>query len=131
MKKDRVLNPEISRTIAELGHTEYLVIADAGLPVPKNVDVIDVSVTRGVPCFIDVLSAIAEELVIESFIFASESNESNPDLVSNMKAILHDKPSETVTHEEFKALVKNAKTVIRTGECSSFANIILVCGVNF
>jgi D-ribose pyranase len=131
MKKDRVLNPHICRAIAEIGHTEYLVIGDAGLPIPAGVKVIDVSVTRGVPGFIEVLEAIAEELVIESFIFASEAVEANPGLVSMMKAIIPDKPSKTVTHDEFKTIVKDAKTIIRTGECSSFANVILVCGVNF
>ena len=33
MKKDGLLNPQILSAIAAMGHTEYLVIADAGLPV--------------------------------------------------------------------------------------------------
>ena len=31
MKKDGLLNPQILSAIAAMGHTEYLVIADAGL----------------------------------------------------------------------------------------------------
>lgn len=131
MKKDRVLNPDISRSIAKLGHTEYLVIGDAGLPIPKEAEIIDVSVTKGVPSFMDVFNAVAQELVIESYIFASEAIESNPEFVTQIKAVLTDKQAMTVSHEEFKTLMKKAKTVIRTGECSSFANIILIGGVNF
>jgi len=131
MKKDRVLNPDICRSIAKLGHTEYLVIGDAGLPIPDGVEVIDVSVAKGIPSFLDVFNAVTAELVIESFIFASEAKEQNPEFVCQIKAVLKDKPSITVTHEEFKLLLKNAKTVIRTGECSSFANIILIGGVDF
>lgn len=49
----------------------------------------------------------------------------------NIKTVLGDEPYRTVPHEEFKKLVGNAKCVIRTGETSSYSNIILVCGVNF
>lgn len=131
MKKDRVLNPEICRSIAKLGHTEYFVIADAGLPIPVGAEVIDVSVSKGVPGFFDVFNAVSDELVIESYIYASEADDKNPDFVSKVKSELKDKPSKTVSHEELKSLMRNAKTFIRTGECSAYANIILVGGVNF
>ena len=70
MKCDRLLNREIIAEVAALGHTEYLVIADCGLPVPKGVKSIDVSITAGTPSFLDVLNAVSEELVIESVILA-------------------------------------------------------------
>ena len=46
MKKDGLLNPQILSAIAAMGHTEYLVIADAGLPVPSGIPVIDISLIR-------------------------------------------------------------------------------------
>ena len=55
MKCDRLLNREIIAEVAALGHTEYLVIADCGLPVPKGVKSIDVSITAGTPSFLDFL----------------------------------------------------------------------------
>ena len=36
-----------------------------------------------------------------------------------------------VSHEEFKKLTKESKAVVRTGECSPYANIILKSGVVF
>ncbi len=33
MKKAGLLNPDLSKTIASLGHTDTLCIADAGLPI--------------------------------------------------------------------------------------------------
>jgi D-ribose pyranase len=36
-----------------------------------------------------------------------------------------------VTHDEFKQLSKGARAIVRTGECSPYANIILVAGVVF
>ena len=131
MKKDRLLNPKITSAVAALGHTEYLCIADCGLPIKKGVDVIDVSVSAGIPGFMDVLRAVNQELVIESFIVASEIETKNGELLEEIKTELGDLPVEMVPHEEFKKLTENAKCVIRTGETKSYANVILVGGVNF
>ena len=126
MKCDRLLNREIIAEVAALGHTEYLVIADCGLPVPKGVKSIDVSITAGTPSFLDVLNAVSEELVIESVILAEEIDEKNKSLAAEMHARYSEVP-----HETFKELTRNAKCIIRTGETTSYANVILVGGVNF
>ena len=36
MKKGTVLNSDISSMISRLGHTDTLVVCDAGLPIPKS-----------------------------------------------------------------------------------------------
>lgn len=131
MKKDRLLNPKIIAQIASLGHTEYLCIADCGLPIPKGVDVVDVSVTAGLPRFLDLLKVINSELVVESAILASEIEEKNQPVLEGINEILGAIPMKTVPHEDFKKLVGKAKCVVRTGETSSYANILLVGGVNF
>ncbi|NMB13296.1 MAG: D-ribose pyranase [Firmicutes bacterium] len=131
MKNRAILNPQISAAIAKLGHTEYFVIADAGLPIPANVELIDLSLTRGIPRFIDVVRAVAEELVVESCIYASELPEQNEEVFTELELSLRDLPKESVSHEEFKNLVKSSRVVIRTGECSPYSNVILVGGVNF
>mgnify|MGYP000915919018 CR=1 FL=1 len=131
MKKDRLLNPMIVSEIAALGHTEYLCIADCGLPIPKDVRVVDVSVTAGIPKFLELLDVVVKELVVESFIVATEIETVNPKMLDDINSTLPGIPYSTVSHEEFKKLTKNAKCVIRTGEISSYANIILIGGVNF
>lgn len=131
MKKDRLLNPMIVSEIAALGHTEYLCIADCGLPIPKDTRVVDVSVTAGIPKFLELLDVVAKELVVESFVVATELETVNPKMLNDINSTLPGIPYSTVPHEEFKTLIKNAKCVIRTGETSSYANILLVGGVNF
>lgn len=131
MKKDRLLNPEIISAVASLGHTEYLCIADCGLPVPQGVKVVDISLVGGNPRFLDVVDAVAEELVIESTILASEIQEKNPTLLEQMQQRFGSLPCEMVPHETFKELTKKAKCIIRTGENTSFANVIFIGGVNF
>ena len=132
MKKDRILNPNIIWAIASIGHTEYLCISDCGLPIPTGVQVVDVSIRAGLPSFIDLLEAVSEELVVESIVTATEMDETNPALVKQIHHILGENiKHEKITHQEFKQKVANAKFVIRTGETTPYANIILVGGVNF
>lgn len=131
MKKDGLMNSKIISEITKLGHTEMLCIADCGLPIPKEVDCIDVSVVQGIPTFLDVLDAVREELVIESFVLAEEIVEGNGDLLKEIGDRFQGIPYKTVTHEDFKEMTKNAKCIVRTGENSSYANILLVGGVNF
>lgn len=131
MKKDRILNTELIQVISALGHTQTLVIGDAGLPSPKGVPCLDLSVVRGIPSFRDLLAAVSEELVVESAVYAVEAEEKNPQIVSFMRETLPGVPLTAVPHEEFKRLTRDSMAMIRTGECSPYANIILTGGVNF
>ncbi|WP_275428750.1 RbsD/FucU domain-containing protein, partial [Stenotrophomonas maltophilia] len=47
MKKGTVLNADISAVISRLGHTDTLVVCDAGLPVPRSSTRIDMALTQG------------------------------------------------------------------------------------
>lgn len=131
MKRDRLLNREIVAEVAALGHTEYFCIADCGLPVPKGVKVIDISITAGKPTFLEVLDAVTEELVVESIILAEEIDDRNKALSEQMNARFGQMPIRKVPHEDFKKLTQNAKCIVRTGETTSYANVILIGGVNF
>lgn len=131
MKKDGLLNPQILSAIAAMGHTEYLVIADAGLPVPSGIPVIDISLIRGIPDFGAVLHSVIDEMVVESFIVADEMADKSQDTYGTVIEALSQVPFRCIAHEEFKEMAAKAKAVIRTGETTPYANIILVAGVNF
>ncbi|MFV0352754.1 MAG: D-ribose pyranase [Oscillospiraceae bacterium] len=131
MKKSGLLNPQILSAIAEIGHTDYLVIADPGLPLPEGVKVIDISLVRGMPAFTDVLQAVTEEFVIESYTIAVEMPEASQGLYKQTEALLPGLPQKRVTHSDFKELTKKARAIIRTGETTAYANVILTAGVNF
>ncbi|WP_343711742.1 D-ribose pyranase [Kosakonia radicincitans] len=139
MKKGRVLNTDISSVISRLGHTDTLVVCDAGLPVPRNTQRIDMALTQGVPSFMQVLDVVTTEMQVESAILALEIKEHNPQLhetLLNSLEQLQQHQGNTievryVTHEQFKKHTADSHAVIRSGECSPFANIILCAGVTF
>ena len=131
MKCDRIINPDIISEIAALGHTQSIVIGDCGLPIPKGVRVIDVSVVAGIPSFLNVLDAIKEELVIEKAMIANEMQEKNATLYNEIMNRFHEKDLCYSSHDSFKKAMESANCIIRTGENTSYANIILFGGVNF
>ena len=131
MYKTGILNSNISKVLSDLGHTDTIVIVDCGLPVPKGVQKIDLAVKKGLPSFIDVIDEIARHMVIEHVTLAEEIKDSNPAVLKEVDSIMKDIPNDFVTHEQFKTLTGNSKVIIRTGEATPYANIILRSGVNF
>lgn len=131
MRKTGIQNPEIQKLLTQVGHTQYIVVADVGLPVQEGVKVIDLSVGNGFPDFMDVLKPVAEEFAYEKYLYAREMEEANPALLQEMQALLGDVPFESVSHEDFKKMIAGARGVIRTGATRSYANVILVGGVTF
>ncbi|MDR2841893.1 MAG: D-ribose pyranase [Spirochaetaceae bacterium] len=134
MKKTFLLNSEISYAISKLGHTESLCVADCGLPVPQNVRRIDLAVSAGIPSFADVLRAVLSEMQVESVLLAEEikSNADFHGLILDM--IKTNNPQVKVIyapHSLFKIKTEDASAVIRTGEQTAFANILLYSGVVF
>lgn len=131
MKKIGIINSEISEVISKLGHTDEIVICDSGLPIPDFVKRIDLAVKQGVPSFQQVLETILVELQVETVITATEMAEISPDVLAAIKAELPDAHFESVSHEAFKERTKQAKAIIRTGEFTPYANVILKAGVVF
>jgi D-ribose pyranase len=131
MKKTGLLNQPISSVIAGMGHKDTLVIADAGLPIPPETQRIDLALIEGLPPFLDTLRAILTEMEVERAIVAEEMLEVSPELYEGMQDVLGDTSIERVTHEDLKARTHSARAVVRTGEFTPYANVILVAGVVF
>jgi D-ribose pyranase len=131
MKKIGILNQPISALIAGLGHTDRVVVADAGLPIPPETQRIDLAVTEGTPTFLTVFRAVLTEMQVERAIVAQEMVDISPDLYRDVTNLLGNVPIETVTHLVFKEHIRSARGVIRTGEFTPYANIILESGVVF
>lgn len=139
MKKGAVLNSQLSAVIAEMGHGDALVIGDAGLPIPAAPKRIDLALTENIPSFMHVLEATIQELCVEHVVLAEEIKMANPAVHEAVLAALDglalaqgkEIGCRYVSHEHFKAAVKDARAVVRSGECSPYANIILYAGVTF
>lgn len=131
MKKKGILNSDIARVLTYMGHTDLLCIGDCGLPIPEETERIDLALRFGQPSFMEVLKEVAEDMKIEKIILAEEMKEKNPEKLQEVLKFF-DK-YETgfkievayVSHAELKKMTEKCKAVIRTGETTPYANIIL------
>lgn len=125
MKKNGIVNSHISSALSYMGHTDSICIADIGLPVPGDIERIDLAIKLGTPSFIDVLKEVIKDMATEKIILAKEIKENNKNILDEIKKILPDVDIEFISHSEFKKQTNNCKAIIRTGENTPYANIIL------
>lgn len=126
MYKSVVLNSEISKVLSDLGHEDYIVIGDCGLPIPDGTQRIDIALKAGTPSFKETYELLLESMYVEKQVFAEEVSDAELKMTLNSGI-----PSEQVTHERLKEMCRGAKAVIRTGETTPFANVVLYSNVFF
>lgn len=135
MKKNGILNSDISRVLSYMGHTDTIAIGDCGLPIPDETERIDLALKFGVPGFVEVLREMEKEMKIEKIVLAEEIKEQNPVIHEEILKLLEQREEaceiEYVSHTELKKKTQNCKAVIRTGETTPYANIILQSGCIF
>ena len=129
MKRSGPLNSEVTKLLSDLGHTDTIVIADCGLPIPQHVKKIDLALTIGSPSFESVLDVLMKEMVIEKVTMAKEIEDHNNLLAKRIQQEFSQ--VEMIEHESFKKQTHLAKAIIRTGEATPYANLILHAGVVF
>ena len=133
MKRKGILNSEISRVLSYMGHTDQIAVADCGLPIPDEVERIDLALTFGEPGFMKTLETVVEDMKVEKIILAEEIKTMNPEIEKQIYKLFNEQnvDVEYVSHAELKAKTHNCKAVIRTGETTPYANIILQSGCIF
>lgn len=127
MKKHGILNGPLSGAIATLGHGDIVVVADCGLPLARTGPVVDLAIIPGMPPFTAVLDALLDELVVESALAAEECRGGPVEewICGRLPA------ADYIPHEQLKGLTAAAKILVRTGEATPYANVVLRCGVPF
>lgn len=125
------LNGQLARVISETGHTDRLVVSDAGLPIPMSVERVDLAVRENLPRFLDVLDTVLAELAVEGALLAEEIRTHSPDLAATVERRLavFDVVPNYVPHVEFKVATSTARAAVRTGEFTPYANVLLTAGV--
>ena len=127
-----ILHGQLSRVLAEMGHTDELLVTDAGLPIPIGVERVDLALTGNVPRLTRVLRTILRELTVEEAVIAVEMATASGQLFDEIRQLLPASVRITVVpHEELKLRTRRVRAAVRTGELTWYANIILVGGVSF
>ena len=139
MKKSTLLNAELSYLVATLGHTDEITICDAGLPISEQVERVDLALTHGIPSFMDTVKVVLSEMQVQTVVLAQEFAQVSPDLHAALLAELkaeevrggHSITVSYISHDAFKARSGDSRAIVRTGECTPYANVIFQAGVVF
>jgi D-ribose pyranase len=126
MIQSGVLNPAINSLISRVRHTNTLVIADRGFPFWPMIETVDISLVDDVPRVLEVLNAIRANFSAGRVFMAEEFRSSNSRKTRlNFERALTGMEVNYEPHTEFKKRVPQAIGLIRTGDTTQYANIIL------
>lgn len=133
MRPNRVLHPELAKALAECGHTDIILVTDAGFPIPKDANRIDLGYYAGQADVLDILKMLREEIFVEEVAFATEVKTHHPDLYKIIQQIYTGSGAvfRGTTHEELvENVAPKAKVVIRSGSLNPWANFALVASTD-
>jgi len=128
MKRQGVLHPQLSRVLAETGHTDILTICDQGFPVPLGVERVDLALTADIPTVLDVLKTMDSEFIIDTIIVTEEMQRVSPERFDQIRTQYPHVNLKIISHAEFKRICPESRAVIRTGDSVPYANIMIVSG---
>ena len=126
MLKTGILNPAILSLLARVRHTNLLVIADRGFPFWPQIETVDISLTDDIPTVLDVIAALRPNFVIGQAWMAEEFSRGNSEAVrTRFAAALEGIPVTYEPHVALKQRVPGAIGLIRTGDTTQYANVML------
>ena len=131
MKRGRILNAELSKAIAVMGHGDLFMVCDAGFPIPLDRWRVDLAITHDLPDLYTVLELVLSELTVEKVLYADLIHEHNRPLLERLTSMfdgtgaeMEAVPNDRVLGE----LAHSAKVIVRTGAFNPWGNIGLICG---
>ena len=126
MLKTGILNPHLLHLLARVRHTNALVIADRGFPFWPQIETVDISLVADVPTVLQALAAIRSNFVIGKAWMAKEFLRANDrQTQSQFAQALEGVPTIFEPHVAFKKRVPHVIGLIRTGDTTHYANMIL------
>lgn len=134
MKKTGILNRGLSKIVASMGHGQQILVGDAGFPIPKTLECVDLALTEGKISIEEALRAILIELKVEKVIVAEEIKKYAPEQLALYEKIFKNIPKgiECVTIKEMLAMAPQAIAAVRTGDTgAAYASLLLVSGVTY
>ncbi|MGA3072147.1 MAG: D-ribose pyranase [Bryobacteraceae bacterium] len=129
MLKTGILNPALNSLLSRIRHTNTLVIADRGFPFWPQIETIDISLVDDIPRVLDVVRAIRSNFAVARVFMAEEFLAANGnDVRLEFEQALSGIPLIFEPHVEFKKRVPQAIGLVRTGDTTQYANLIVESG---
>jgi D-ribose pyranase len=127
MLKTGILNPHLLSLLARVRHTNILVIADRGFPYWPMIETVDLSLVDDIPTVLQVFEAVRDSCDVGEVFMAQEFLvENTATVIDAFSTALKGIPVTYEPHTQFKTKVPQAIGLIRTGDTTQYANMIIV-----
>lgn len=124
MLKTGILNPQINALLSRVRHTNTIVIADRGFPFWPQIETIDIALVDDIPTVLNVLQSLLPNFKVGPAWMAEEFRQVNtPEVIGQFVGTLP--PIAWLPHVDLKQRVPSAIGLIRTGDTTQYANVIL------
>lgn len=133
MRPGRILHPELAKALAECGHGDIVLVTDAGFPIPKGANRIDLGYYAGQVDALDILRMLRKEIFVEEVAFDPDVRDKHPVLYKQLQDIYTGAgaPFKSIPHEKLvNEIAPRAKVIIRSGSLNAWANIALTCATD-
>ena len=129
MRETGTVNREISDVLSTLGHTDEMIVCDAGFAIPTGVRTVDISLAENKPTVPEVLAELRKHLSVEKLVISEETKKVVPSRFKELATSFGGEVAvETVTQTELRARARTVKAVIRTGDFTAYSNMLIVSG---
>ena len=129
MLKTGILNPQLNSLLARVRHTNALVIADRGFPFWPMIETVDISLVDDVPTVLQLIAVVRANHNFTLACMASEFQKNNSAAIrASFARGLAGIKTKFEPHVRFKQRVPGAIGLIRTGDTTPYANVILISG---
>jgi len=129
MRETGIVNNDICDILSGLGHTDEVIVCDAGFAIPLGVRTVDISLAENKPTVPEVLAELKKHFSVEKLVISEETKKTVPTRFKELsKAFGVNIPVELITQNEIRARAKNVKAVIRTGDFTAYSNVLIVSG---
>jgi D-ribose pyranase len=127
MRETGTINRGISDVLSTMGHTDELIVCDAGFAIPLGMRTVDISLARNRPTVLEVLAELKEHFSVEKLVMANETKNVSPTRFAAISDLFgKDMPVETTPQAQFRQRAKGVKAIIRTGDFTAYSNVLLV-----
>jgi D-ribose pyranase len=127
MRETGIVNRDICDILSTLGHTDEVIVCDAGFAIPLGVRTIDISLSENVPTVPQVLAELRKHFSVEKLVISEETKKVSPTRFKEfVKAFGKGMAVELISQNEIRARARTVKAVIRTGDFTAYSNIVLV-----
>jgi D-ribose pyranase len=129
MRETGIVNREICDILSSLGHTDEMIVCDAGFAIPTGVRTIDIALAENKPTVPEVLAELKKHFSVEKLVISEETKKTGPTRFKQIaKAFGPNIPVELISQNEIRTRARTVKAVIRTGDFTAYSNVLIVSG---